>query len=246
MPDFTALLADIDKVTFASIGIMALAGLVVGVAPGSYPLAAAAIGLAAGDGGQTGISSRMPALRLSAAYALGIAVIDALVGALFGLIGFAVLDVLVKLMVYAYFGLSILLGVAALALFRIIYLPIRLISIGPRRATGVTDAFGLGLLFGLTTCPACTPLILPIIIGASTTTDPLLGGILLFAFGIGRGVPIVLAATVTGFLARTLDAMRAVAWLERIVGLLMLGASVWLAYQGAIYAGWVTGSAAAS
>ncbi len=222
---------------------MALAGLIVGVAPGSYPLAAVAVGFAAADSARETTAGRVRAFRLSLGYALGIAFVDAVVGALFGLVGFAVLGVLVAVMAYAYLGLAILLGTAALALLRVIHLQFRLMSAAARPAETFRDAFGLGSLFGLTTCPACTPLILPVLIGASTTGNAYMGGGLLLAFGIGRGVPIVLAGTMTGVLARVAELTYVAWWFDRIVGVLLLAAALWFAYQGAIYAGWMSPTA---
>jgi cytochrome c-type biogenesis protein len=239
MPDLSSALAGIDGLAPWAAALMALAGLAVGIAPGSYPLAAVAAGLAAGDAARGAAASRARGFRLSLGYALGIASIDAAIGALFGLIGFAVLDVLVAAMAYAYFGLGVLLAVAALALWRVIRLPFRLFYAPARPARSVLDAFGLGALFGLTTCPACTPLILPVLIGASTTGDMAMGGALLFAFGLGRGVPIVAAGTATAALARMTEIMRVAGWFDRAVGALLLAAALWFAYQGAIYAGWL-------
>lgn len=243
MPDLAPIMAGIDGVTLSAIAVVALAGMIVGVAPGSYPLAAVAVGFTGGDGMHGIGADRARAFRLSLGYALGIAVVDAIIGAMFGLVGFLVLSALVAVMVYAYFGLSILLVVAALALLRVVHLRFRLLTATARSAVTFRDAFGLGLLFGLTTCPACTPLILPVLIGASTTGDVLMGGGLMFAFGLGRGVPILLAGTVAGVLARMTNVMHIAVWFDSAVGILLLGAALWLAFQGAIYAGWLAPAA---
>lgn len=243
MPDIAAAVGAIDGVTLTAIAVMVLAGLVVGIAPGSYPLAAVAVGFAAADGAHTQKTAASTAFRLSLGYVLGIVTIDAALGALFGLVGFMVLGALVAVMAYAYFGLSALLVIAGLALLRVIQIRFRLFSVTPRSAKTFGEAYGLGLAFGLTTCPACTPLILPVLIGASTTGDMLMGGALLLAFGLGRGVPILIAGTVAGRLARWTELMHATLWFEKIVGIVLLVAAAWFAYQGAIYAGWVAPAA---
>ncbi|MGQ0676583.1 MAG: cytochrome c biogenesis protein CcdA [Rhodospirillales bacterium] len=236
-------MAEIDGVTLSAVAVMALAGAIVGIAPGSYPLAAVAVGFAAGENAHGATASRTRGLRLSLGYALGIAVVDAAVGALFGLAGFMVLGVLAVAMVYVYFGLSMLLTIAALALLRVIHLRFRLLYAAARPVKKFRDSFGLGLLFGLTTCPACTPLILPVLIAASTTGDVLMGGVLLLAFGLGRGVPILAAGTATGVLARMTELMHIAVWFDRTVGVLLFAAALWFAYQGAIYAGWLAPAA---
>lgn len=239
MLDLGSAVGAIDSVTLAAVAVMALAGLVVGLAPGSYPLAAVAVGFAAGDGGRAADPRRPNSFWLSLGYVLGIITIDAALGALFGFVGFMVLGVLVAAMVYAYFGLSVLLVISGLALLRVIRLRFRLLAALPRSPASVAEAYGLGLLFGLTTCPACTPLILPILISASTTGDPLMGGVLLLVFGIGRSVPILIAGVVAGFLGQLTELMFVALWFDRTVGVLLLVAATWFAYQGAIYAGWL-------
>lgn len=243
MLDIVSAVGAIGSVTLTAVAIMVLAGLVVGIAPGSYPLAAVAVGFAATNGAQGEKAKRSTAFRLSLGYVLGIATVDAVLGALFGLVGFMVLGALVAVMVYAYFGLSALLVMAGLALLRAIHLRFRLLSASPRSAKTFGEAYSLGLAFGLTTCPACTPLILPVLIGASTTGDMLMGGTLLLAFGLGRGVPILIAGTVASQLARWTELMHVAAWFEKVVGLLLLLAAAWFAYQGAVYAGWVAPAA---
>lgn len=99
---------------------------------------------------------------------------------------------------------------------------------GRRRAGG---AFALRMPFGLMACPACTPLLMPLALGAAATAEPLHGATLLGVFGLGRGVPIVVLGTFTsalqtgGSLARGASvAQRALGWccwsrgLLRVVG----------------------------
>ena len=49
----------------------------------------------------------------------------------------------------------------------------------------------------LSTCPARTPLLLPVT-AAAGSADPLMGAVLMGTFGIARGVPIVIAGALAG------------------------------------------------
>ncbi len=230
-----SLVDQIDALTPAGIALMALVGLLVGVAPGSYPLLAAATGLVAGQRRETE-PHRLRGLYLAAGFVLGVAVVDAAFGALFGGFGFLVLRILSPLMVYVYFALALVLALLGLALLRIIRVSLRLLYATPRPVGGFWAAFLLGIPFGLTTCPACTPLILPVLMAAAGTGDVFMGALLLFVFGLARGLPILVVGAAAGVLQRMQGLMLAVPRIERIGGVLLLLAALAFAYQGGVYA----------
>ena len=75
---------------------------------------------------------------------------------------------------------------------------------------------------------------------AAATGEPWLGAVLLFTFGLARGVPLLLAGTAAGMVTR---AHRAATWIpaiERAGGVLLLLAAVFFLYQSAAYAGFAT------
>lgn len=90
-------------------------------------------------------------------------------------------------------------------------------------------AFAAGIPFGLLSCPSCTPMLLPVILGAVATGDPLYGGAILATFGLGRGLPLVAIGTSAGA-ARTARSLRPyVPVVEKTVGILLaLGAAYFL------------------
>ena len=109
-----------------------------------------------------------------------------------------------------------------------------LTRIQPKRVarTGLLGAFLLGLVVGLAGSQCATP-ILAAILGVVMATGKLAwGSLLLFAYGLGRGVPIVLAGTFTGVL-KALPAMER--WTRRaeyVAGGLLVGVGlyfVWMA-----------------
>lgn len=245
MIDLEPLLQGVTELTPVAIGLVALAGLIVGIAPSSFPLLSVAAGLAAGRGTAAPLSlharaPRIDGLWLAAGFALGIAVVDAVLGALFGLVGFAVLRVLAQFLAVAYGLLGILLVVSGLALLRIIHITIPVLAPSPRPSRSFASSFVLGLPFGLSTCPACTPLLLPVVAAAATTADPVMGALLMFTFGLARGVPVVAAGTAAGLLAHLRRADAFVRWVERMGGVLLLAAALFFLYQGSLYAGWLS------
>lgn len=230
-------LADgISSLNPTAVALMALVGLLVGVAPGSYPLLAAAAGLVAGQRQEGAQPNRFRGLFLSAGFTLGIATVDAVFGALFGAFGFLILRILSPLMVYAYLALSLVLAFLGLALLRVVRVNLRLLYATPRAVSSFWAAFFLGIPFGLSTCPACTPLILPVLMTAAGTGDVWMGGLLLFVFGLARGIPILAVGAVAGALTRMNRFMFWVPRIERTGGVLLLIAAIAFAYQAGVYA----------
>ena len=238
MPDLESLLQNLNSLTPLAVGVVVVAGLLVGIAPSSFPLLSVAAGLAAGqmDAGKR----RIAGLWLSAGFALGIATVDAVVGFLFGLAGFAVMRVLASLLAVAYGVLAVLLTVTALALLRIIRMTIPVLVPSPKPAQSFFKSYIVGLPFGLSTCPACTPLVLPVVAAAAATADPIMGAVLMFTFGLARGVPIVITGTIAGNLFHAKSTRAFIRWAERIGAALMLGAAAYFARQAALYAGWLS------
>lgn len=234
------LLQDITALTPLAVALVALAGLVVGIAPSSFPLISIAAGLAAGRGTAEPSTQRTEGLWLSAGFALGIATVDAVLGALFGLAGFAVLRVLASYLALTYALLALLLTAAGLALLRIIHIVVPVLTPSPKPTRSFAGSYLLGLPFGLSTCPACTPLLLPVVAAAASTADPVMGAVLMFTFGLARGIPIVVAGTAAGAFAHLRQTRRFILWVERAGGVLMLLAALYFFYQAAVYAGWLS------
>lgn len=239
MNELRQLLETITELTPYTIALVALAGLIVGIAPSSFPLLSIAAGLSTGQG-ETGKNPlRMHGLWLSAGFALGIATVDAILGALFGLLGLAVLRVLVGFLGLAYALLAIILTIIGLALLHLVHIAIPMLSPSANSTKTFLGSYLLGLPFGLSACPACTPLMLPVVGAAAMTADPYMGAALMLTFGLARGIPILLAGTVAGALAQFRYTGTFTRSVERVGGILMLAAAAYFFYQAAIYAGWL-------
>jgi cytochrome c-type biogenesis protein len=233
------LMQEITALTPYTVLLVALAGLVVGIAPSSFPLISVAAGLATGQGAASSGARRNEGLWLSAGFVLGIVTVDTLLGATFGFAGFAVLRILASYLALTYFLLAIVLIVVGMALLRVIHIVIPTLAPSPKPTRGFIGSYLLGLPFGLSTCPACTPMLFPVVAAAAATASPLMGAVLMATFGLARGVPIVVAATVAGSAAHFRRTRAFTLWAERFGAALVFAAALYFLYQAALYAGWL-------
>jgi cytochrome c-type biogenesis protein len=72
-------------------------------------------------------------------------------------------------------------------------------SFKAKRPTTVLGAFVLGTVFSVAVCPVCNPEFVVLIGAAAALASPLFGAALLFAFAVGRAIPLVLGATAVGW-----------------------------------------------
>lgn len=227
----------IDQVTNApalAFLVIGLAGLVMGVAPSSLPLFSVVTGWVAGRGTKqpTARPEMVGALALTSGFVLGIATVDAVLGALFATLGFAFIQAFAANTVYTNIVVAAILVVIGLALLRLIRIPFPVLRPSATPAHSFAGAYLLGIPFGLSTCPACTPMVLPILGAAAVTGNPVFGAALLFTFGLARGIPLLVAGTAVGGLAHIRRISPWVPKIERIGGVLVLLAAVYFLYQG--------------
>ena len=102
-----------------------------------------------------------------------------------------------------------------------IKLPLPTITIRAKRATNMWGAFALGVPFSVAVCPFCTPALVILLGVASGIGSPLFGATLLFAFALGRTVPIMLGAWAIGWL-EGLKVLKNSQKIFEIIGALML------------------------
>jgi cytochrome c-type biogenesis protein len=165
------------------------------------------------------------------------ATVDALIGGLFGLLGFALIAVLAEYRALVNVVAALVLLVLGLALLRAIRIAVPVLRPAVRPAASFGSAYALGVPFGLSTCPVCTPMVLPVMAAAAATGTPLLGAGLLFTFGFARGVPLILLGMFAGMAQALRGAGQWVARIERAGGALLLLAAAYFLYQGGVYAG---------
>ncbi len=243
MTDLALWLDQIPAMSPLAFAVVALAGLTMGVAPSSLPLFSIVLGYVAGQPGEQDVQDvrgRLKGLSLSAGFVLGMATVDAAIGGLFGFLGYVVIRVLAEYLVLTNLVLAALLVVFGLALLRKIRIAVPVLRPALRRTDSFTGAYALGIPFGLSACPACMPMMLPILGAAAATGEPWLGAVLLFTFGLARGVPLLLAGTAAGMVKHLRLFATWVPKIERTGGILLLIAALFFLYQSAAYMGLVT------
>jgi cytochrome c biogenesis protein CcdA len=186
------------------------AGLIAGVNPCCLALYPAAAGACCSAQGQVKIRTAWNA----AAFVLGIAVAGAALGLLAVYIGrVAAVGTPFK---YAIAFLLILMGVYRLGWIR---LPLRIpLTVRP----GLSGAFGTGLLLALVIGPCGTPVLASLLSFVAYKQSFMYGGLLLFLYGVGNGLPLMLVGTTAGGMLKRLEGSRLANWIDPAVGVLLI------------------------
>lgn len=95
---------------------------------------------------------------------------------------------------------------------------------------GPVGAAVTGALLGLVITPCATPVLAGLLAYVATTGDPLWGGVLLFVYGLGLGVPILLLGTAAASLVTRLSTDRARRWAEHATGAVLIGVGLYLVW----------------
>jgi cytochrome c-type biogenesis protein len=137
---------------------------------------------------------------------------------------------------WAYYVTAFICVVIALQLLDVIALPVdRINALLPMRRPerrGWVGALLFGMLFGLVASPCSTPILAAIATLAAVGGDPVRGGGMLFLYGLGKGVPLLLLGVASGSLGFMRRVSGAVPALTKVgaVGLLFAAAYVvWIA-----------------
>jgi cytochrome c-type biogenesis protein len=214
------------SVSPAALAVVFLAGLTMGVAPSSYALYPVILGYVAGDEERTAARG----LALSLAFIVGTATVDATLGALFGFLGGVVIEVVARSVFVWNFVVGLVLLGFGLVLLRVVRVRWPVLKLTWRKAHTVPGAYALGIPFGLTACPACTPMVLPILGAAAATGTWRFGAGLMFVFGLARGVPLLAIGLSAGLFSGLGKMTRWVGRIEAAAGgLLILAGLLFLA-----------------
>ena len=190
-------------------------GVVAGMNPCCLALYPAAAGACCSGQGQAEVKTSIAGH--AAAFVLGIAVAGAALGLLAVYIGRAA--AIATPFKYAIAFLPILMGVHRLGWIR---LPLGIpLTFRP----GLGGAFGTGLLLSLVIGPCGTPVLASLLSFAAYKQSFLYGGLLLFLYGIGNGLPLMLVGTTAGEIMKRLEGGRFAIWIDPVVGglLILLG-----------------------
>ncbi len=211
----------ISHLTFVSVGVIFLAGLLTSLTPCMLSMLPITIGYIGGY--ET--KNRLEAAAQSAWFSLGLAttlaalgIAAATLGKVYGQVGIG-LPILVS-------AIAILMGLNLLEA-----LPIQMPSfdgmqwISQDLPKGIRS-YLLGLTFGLVASPCSTPVLATLLAWVSTSQDLILGGVLLLAYAAGYVSPLILAGTFTASLKKLLELRKWSSWISPVSGALLVGFGV--------------------
>ncbi len=89
-------------------------------------------------------------------------------------------------------------------------------------------AYAAGLVFSLAIAPCATPILLGILTLVALKGDMVYGGLLMFIYGLGSGLPLVLAGHGVGRIQHLFASPRRQLILRRISGVLLLGVALYI------------------
>lgn len=118
-------------------------------------------------------------------------------------------------------------------------LPLRIPVWHSTRLHAITDhklkhrvtAFSAGLLFSLAIAPCATPILLGILTLVAMQGDLIYGGVLMFIYGLGAGMPLLLIGHGFNRIQKWFIAPKHQRWLQRISGLLLIGVSLYIVWN---------------
>ncbi len=198
-----------------------LGGLVMGLNPcclALYPAAAATCCAGACDASQP----RMPVSRASL-FVLGTATATTILGVVAAVAGH-VMGGLGPWTRYLVAVVPLLMGAHLVGLLR---LPMPK-AIGGAARRGLLGAFVGGFLLSLVISPCGTPALAAILSYAAYRGSVTYGGLLLFAYGIGNGLPLLAVGASAGGLLQRLGRPSWRVWVDRASGALLVGLGVYL------------------
>lgn len=199
---------------------LALAGgVVAGLNPCCFPLYPAAAATCCAGRCDTPAAG----LRNSGAFVAGIATATALLGVAAALAGRA----LSGLGGWAPYVIAVVPMAMGLHLLRWIRIPLPSFS-GTIRAGGILGAFATGLLLSLVVAPCGTPVLASVLSFAAYKQSVAYGAALLFAYGIGVGLPILVLGAAASGMARRLDRLGWNAWVDRLSGAALVALGFYL------------------
>lgn len=108
---------------------------------------------------------------------------------------------------------------------------IRLHDIADEKLKHKVTAFGAGLVFSLAIAPCATPILLGILTLVAMQGDLFYGATLMFIYGLGAGLPLLLVGHSVDRMQKWLLAPRHQQWLRRASGLLLIGVGLYIAWN---------------
>ncbi|MHB9095181.1 MAG: cytochrome c biogenesis CcdA family protein [Eubacteriales bacterium] len=172
--------------------VVYIGGILTSISPCIVTMIPVIVGYIGGYGEQAE-KSKLKGFAMSLAFVLGMSVTFALFGIVAVLLG-KVFGQIGKTWYYVLSGVAIIMGLQLLGVINI-----RFPTMGslPLKRGGILPSFLVGLMFGLVMSPCATPVLAVIIAYVASTGNFYYGAGLLFVYGLGHGLPLIIAGTFT-------------------------------------------------
>lgn len=181
------LLQETSLITFVAIYV---AGILTSISPCVLSMVPVLVGFIGGYSQP----SRLKAFSMSGAFVLGLAttfallgIIAASLGTIFGQIGKG-----------WYYFISVISIVMGFNLLGVINFRFPALKVVPPKVSGFLGAYMVGLLFGIVASPCATPILVAILALVSAKGEIGSGAALLFVYGLGHGMPLLIIGAFTG------------------------------------------------
>lgn len=182
----------VENVSLLSFLIVYFGGVITSISPCMISMVPLMVGYIGGFGE----TSRLKGFMMSLSFILGLSVTfavlgvsAALLGRIFGQVGDAWLYIIAVVAI-----------VMGLQLLGVINISFPTLSKMPVRGGGMGTSFLMGLLFGLVASPCATPVLAVIVAFVAAKGQVWYGGALLFTYGLGHGLPLLVVGTFTAVL----------------------------------------------
>lgn len=172
--------------------VVFVGGILTSVSPCILTMIPIIVGYIGGYGDVEG-KSRLRGFTMSLVFVLGLSVTFAIFGVTAVLLG-KVVGQLGQTWYYLLAAVAIIMG---LQLLGVINLRFPVFDLRPSKNPGLIRTFLMGLMFGLVMSPCATPVLAVIITYVAASGSLFYGAGLLFAYGLGHGMPLILAGTFT-------------------------------------------------
>ncbi len=167
-------------------------GVLTSVSPCILTMIPVIVGYIGGYSGQ-GEKSKFKGFTLSLFFVLGLSVtfavfgvVAVMLGKIFGQIG--------DIWYYILAAVAVIMGLQLLGVINIRFPTLKRL---PVRKGGLLPSFLIGMMFGLVASPCATPVLAVIIAYVASTGNFYYGAALLFVYGLGHGLPLIIAGTFT-------------------------------------------------
>lgn len=201
-------------------------GALTGFNPCAWPTIPVVLGLIGAEGTH---HSRWRAPAIAATFVLGLGLTYAIIGLAFGTVG-KVLGLSTATWQYLVAAVCLIFGLSWAGVLNLNFATIAPGMKYRPEATGFVGALVLGMLFGLVASPCATPVLAVILSAAAAQGSPWFGAVLLLAYALGHGLPLLIIGCAAGAATRLQRLGPALERLQRASGWVLVAVAFYLVW----------------